>query len=275
VHRLVLAFALLALVSGCGPSPREKEAGPSASPPVQFLQASADRLVHGERVARVLGCLGCHGEALTGNDWSAPDIVTMYSSNLTRVVRRHDDAALAAITTSGRRPDGSELWSMPSHLFTQLTPDDMAAVIAFLRAAPEAGEDHPRPVFGAQGQREIDEGIWPSSAADVRTEGQNWPPEAPGDHRLARYIVRATCAECHGMDLAGGRAFPGEQPRPDLRIVAAYDRDQFRRLMREGVTPGERELGLMRQVALGRYSHLTQEEVDAIYAYLRALGTPR
>lgn len=270
------AFLTIALLLGaCNSSPRNNQAGEAPPPPVQFAQASANRLAHGERVARVLGCAGCHAETLTGNDWSAPDIVTMHSSNLTRVVRRHDDAQLTAMITSGRRTDGSELWGMPSHLFTRLTPDDMAAILLFLRSKPEAGVDHPRPRFGARGQREIDQGIWTSAATDVRTEGNRQPPDAPGDHRLARYIVRATCAECHGMDLAGGRVLPGDQPRPNLRLAAAYTRDQFRRLLREGIAPGERSLGLMRQVARSRYSHLTVAEVDAIYDYLHALGTPR
>ncbi|HTU09283.1 MAG TPA: c-type cytochrome [Allosphingosinicella sp.] len=266
--------AIALLLGACGPAGRDGPANKAAEapPPVQFRQASADRLAHSERVARVLGCVGCHGEALTGNDWSAPDIVTMHSSNLSRVARRHDDAQLIAMITTGRRPDGSELWSMPSHLFTALTPDDMNSVIAFVRSKPEAGVDHPRPRFGARGQSEIDQGIWPSAAADVRTESGRWPPQAPGDHRLARYIVRATCAECHGMDLAGGRVFPGEQPRPNLRLVAGYERDQFRRLLREGVAAGDRPLRLMAQVARGRYRHLTDAEIDALYVYLRALG---
>ena len=42
--------------------------------------------------------------------------------------------------------------------------------------------------------------------------------------------------------------------------------------MREGIGLGGRELGLMREVAIGRFAHFTEAEVDALYAYLRTLA---
>ena len=163
---------------------------------------------------------------------------------------------------------------MPSHLFTQLAAEDMAAVLAFLRSRPEAGVEHPRPRFETRGRQEIDAGSWRPAPALVASEGRQWPPDAGPRHALARYIVRATCAECHGMNLEGGRPNPGAAPRPDIRlIVAGYERSQFRRLLRDGIASGGRQLGLMGQVARGRYRNLTVEETDAIYDYLHALGT--
>lgn len=268
-------LAILLLLPACGQQRGNQPAAAAEAPsPRQFRMASKGRLAHGERVARVLGCTGCHNETLTGNDWSDPGVVTMWSSNLTRVVRRHDDRALTDMITRGIRPDGSELWEMPSHLFTQLAAEDMAALLAFLRSRPEAGVDHPRPRFEARGRREIASGQWRSSPAHVAAEGRLSPPDAGPRHALARYIVRATCAECHGMTLTGGQPNPRAAPRPDIRLIAAgYERARFRRLLREGVASGDRPLGLMGQVARGRYRHLTAEEADAIYDYLHALGT--
>jgi cytochrome c553 len=267
----VLAFALL--LGACGSQPRNQQAAAETTP-IQFSRASADQVAHGERVARVLGCIGCHGETLTGNDWSEAGTAIMWSSNLTRVVRRHDDRAMIGMITGGVRPDGSPLWEMPSHLFTRLATEDMTALLAFLRSRPEAGVDHPRPRFEARGRREIGAGSWRSAPAHVAAEGRQFPPDAGPRHALARYIVRATCAECHGMTLVGGQPHPGAAPRPDIRlIVAGYERAQFRRLLRDGVAAGDRTLGLMGQVARGRYRHLTATEVDAIYDYLHALGT--
>jgi hypothetical protein len=40
--------------------------------------------------------------------------------------------------------------------------------------------------------------------------------------------------------------------------------------MRTGVATGERQVGLMSQVARGRFVHFTDAEVDAIYDYLAA-----
>lgn len=40
--------------------------------------------------------------------------------------------------------------------------------------------------------------------------------------------------------------------------------------MREGVPLDGRELGLMKRVAVGRFSHFTDEEIAALHAYARA-----
>jgi hypothetical protein len=42
--------------------------------------------------------------------------------------------------------------------------------------------------------------------------------------------------------------------------------------LRTGVAAGDREVSLMSEVARGRYSHLTDEEIEAIYQYLKRLG---
>lgn len=261
----------MAGLAACGTAPTNQAQAPE--PPLHFARVAADPVRHGERLARVLGCIGCHGEDLTGQDWSEPGFGSLWTANLTRVVPRYDDAALARTITSGVRPDGRELWEMPSHLFTQLADPDMAALLAYLRSRPPAGPERPPPLFEAGARREIEAGTFTSSAAQVRAEGSQSPPEVPGDHRLARYIVRATCAECHRMNLRGGQPNPEATPRPDLRMVAAYPAAEFRRLLRTGIAAGNREVGMMGDVARGRYSHLTEAEVDAIYAYLRALGS--
>jgi cytochrome c553 len=219
----------------------------------------------------VLGCLGCHGPELTGNDWSEPGVVTMWSANLTRAVARMNDGELAHVITSGRRPDGRELWQMPSHLFTHLAAADMRALIAFLRSRPPRGIEHPPPRFTAAGRRQVEQGLFKSSVTQVREEGGAWPPPAP-NAVLARYIVRATCAECHDMDLHARHPWPGATPADLTSVVPAYERADFRRLRRTGRAAGGRELGLMGEVARGRYRHLTDAEVDAIYDYLHALS---
>jgi hypothetical protein len=83
-------------------------------------------------------------------------------------------------------------------------------------------------------------------------------------------MIRTTCSECHGLDLRGRQESEGPGGPPDLSVVGAYSRDQFRELMRSGRPPGGRDLGLMRRVSLGRFAFLTQREVDAIYDYLVA-----
>ncbi len=266
---LLMAAALL---GGCGGRRSENQASTSA-PTIQFQRASADLVQHGERLSMVLGCSGCHRAELTGEDWSEPGFGRFWTANLTRSVPLYSDEQLATMIRGGARPDGTQLWEMPSHLFTQISDDEMAALIAFLRSVQPKGEPHPPPLFEEGARAEIAAGTLKSSPDEVREQGKAWPPDAGPQHAFGRYIVRATCAECHRMDLAVGEPFPGAKPRPDLRvIVPAYDKAAFTKLMRTGVAAGDREVGLMSEVARGRYAHFTDAEVDAVYAYLQAVA---
>jgi mono/diheme cytochrome c family protein len=263
----------LSILASCGDTSRT--ARQDTTSPIQFVRVSPEAAAHGGRLSRVLGCNGCHGEELTGEDWSEPGFGKLWTANLTRAVPAYADAQLEQVIRAGRQPGGRELWEMPSHLFTQLTRDDMAALIAYLRSQPPRGDVRPPPVFEEGARREIAAGTFISSAASVEREGQSWPPGAGPQHRLARYIVRSTCAECHGMNLEGGQPNPQATPRPDLRMVAAYERSDFHRLLRTGKAAGNREVSLMSEVARGRYRHLTDAEVEALYQYLRAVGQQR
>jgi hypothetical protein len=69
------------------------------------------------------------------------------------------------------------------------------------------------------------------------------------------------------LSLQGGS---GPLPAPDLTIAAAYDLDAFKRLMHTGVAAGDRDLGLMSQVARNRFARLAEDEVEQLHAYLRA-----
>lgn len=256
----VLAMAAIGL-SAC-------EARAPSSPPISFETTSAVQVEQGRRVSAVLGCSGCHGADLTGEDWSEPGFGRLWTANLTQSAARYTDEELDRIIRTGKRPDRS-LWAMPSHLFTHVSADDMAAVIAVIRSKPVQGDLHPDPVFEAGARREMEAGLFMSSDAQVAKEGTTWPPDAGPEHALGRYIVRATCAECHGVELKGGTPLPGTTPPPDLAIIAAYDPAQFQRLLRDGKGIGDRDLGLMSEVARGRYSQFTEAEFDAVEAYLR------
>jgi cytochrome c553 len=157
---------------------------------------------------------------------------------------------------------------MPSQIFTFLDAADLAAVIAYLRTVPQGGEVHPRIVFGPRGRREVASGAYRSALRLVGEGRALAPARLDGRHELARYMTRATCAECHGLTLEGHQAEEGRVP--NLVVAGAYTREDFHRLMRTGVAAGGRQVGLMSQVARNRFSHFTDREVDAIYDYLVA-----
>ena len=264
-------IAALLLLTSCGePAPKAE------APPLQFDRASAAAgggqagLRHGERLASVLGCRGCHGKDLTGHIWGDdPKEAVLWTSNLTRELPAYDDAALERALRAGVRHDGTPLWGMPSELFSHLSGADMAALIAWLRTVPPKGEAHPRIRIGPAGRKMIEKGEIKPTPVWVRESRRLAPARLGGGHDWARYMIRATCAECHGMELKGGD--PGEKGgTPDLIVASAYSRDEFRHLLRTGEPTGGRKLGLMAEVAKGRFVHLTDREVDAIYDYLKA-----
>ncbi len=260
-------FALSLLLAGCAP---QGEASP-APQKLRFAQQSMDPVEHGERLASVLGCKGCHGKDLTGTDWS-DELGTLWTANLTQSAARHSDAELVEMITLGKRPDRA-LMEMPSYLFTQLHEDDLRAVIAYLRSVPVTGEVHPPPTIGPKLAEQIASGEYLDAAQEAARDRAVWPPDMGPQHAMARHIVRATCAECHQLDLRGeDPPSPDERRSADLRIVASYEPDDFVRLMRTGKAAGNREVGLMSEVARNRFAHLTDNEVEAIRAYLVAVA---
>ena len=64
----------------------------------------------------------------------------------------------------------------------------------------------------------------------------------------------------------------GGNAPPDLRIVAAYDPQDFTALMRTGKAAGGREVGAMSEFARRRYASLTDSEIGAVRDYLVELA---
>lgn len=257
LHAMLAALAL----TGCGAMQR----------PMPFDQVDADPVRHGERLTAVLGCKGCHGEQLSGEDWGDPGFSVMRTANLTISAQRYSAAGLKSMIVSGKRPGGRELWDMPSYLFANLPDRDLDAIVAYLKTLKPVGKAAPEPVFLAPARKEMAEGTYRSAAAEVRASAAKLGPDAGPQFARGRMIVRATCAECHRIDLDGSPSYPGEPPKPDLRIVAAYGKADFLKFLVTGKAQGNRELEMMSNVARGRFAHMTDPEREAVHAYLEAV----
>ena len=262
--------ALLLGLAGCS---EPSDAPPAAAPgPPRFELASADPVQHGERLSKVLGCSGCHADDLTGQDWS-DDMGTLWTPNLTQSAGKYPQADLAAMITAGKRPDRA-LVDMPSWLYSDLAPADVDALVTYLKTLPPKGEAHPEPVLGPALLALQAKGEWMDSAARVTDMNAKGPPDLGKSHAYGRFIIRATCVECHGIELKGGEGpIEGDgNPPPNLRIVGSYSAADFTTLMRTGTAASGREVGLMSKVARRRYANFTDAEVAAVRGYLVELA---
>lgn len=225
-------------------------------------------IVEGRRLATIRGCYdGCHGPGLSGNNFfEAPFLGRVTAPNLTRVAREYSDAELERVIRHGVKNDGRSVFVMPSSMFAPLSDEDLGRIIAFLRSEPEVEGEGRMVAFGIVGRLLLLlERFEPMAPGLVAVSHPAATPPASTMER-GRYLGMTVCTECHGDDLRGDASLS-----PDLAVVAGYSLEQFRTLMRTGVPAGGGELDLMREVALGRFTHFTDEEIADLYGYLRTL----
>ena len=242
-----------------------------APQPERLAAPTPAQVADAPRQLRILGCITCHGEGLRGGKvFDDPKIASIHGPNLTLVAARASDEQLARAIRQGIGADGRPLVAMPSSGFSQLTGQEVAAIIGAVRALPRGGPEAPPVRVGPIGRIGLVAGKFSLQPALVARQKAHMPADLGPEHAKARHIVVTVCAECHGPDLTGGEAEPGVMA-PDLAIAGAYEPEQFRRLLREGVAPGK-TLTLMRRVARSDLKYLTDGEIDSIHAYLRALS---
>ena len=278
MNRRLLATVpvLFALAAGGAPAAKA-QAGPVMEPPAatepfRFERVSANPIEHGERLSAVLGCIGCHTPDLTGEDWSDAEWGVLWTANLTHSAAAYSGDDLILMISAGRRPDRA-LMDMPSYLFSGLHPDDVAALVSYLKSLPAIGVKHPEPTIGPRLAEDIASGAFKDSVRWVAEMHDHAPPDLGPERGYARAILRATCAECHGMNLEGStEPLTNAPPRPSLRIVAAYSAQDFSALMKTGQALGGRDLKLMSGVSRRRYSRFTDSEIEAVYHYLAEMA---
>ena len=228
----------------------------------------AAAIARGEHLALTRGCGGCHGVDLAGQlMWDFA-----LAPNLARYAREESAATFEAALRQAIGRDRRALYSMPSYNFLHLRDADVADLFAYLRSVPVVDKPLPQPRLPWLIRLDIALGLDSALPAVL----DQVPPlrrlDDP-DPRITRgeYLAMTTCNECHGFSLRADT--PWDDSAPDLVIVMAYDEAAFRRLMREGIALGDRELEMMSGVARERFAHFTDREVEDLYTFLRDLGT--
>jgi mono/diheme cytochrome c family protein len=235
---------------------------PRPAPYMTPIPTDAASIARGEHLVLTRGCRGCHGDDLQGQQMWGYAV----APNLARLARRLSPAQFEAAVRHGIGHDGKALYDMPAFSFIRLRDADLAAIIAYLRAVPDASRELPDTVLPWKIRFDLARG------ADRAIPGfldQVPPLKRGGDDALARgeYIAMTTCIECHGFSLRADAPF-GDETAPDLIVIAGYDFEAFAHLMRSGKALGERELPMMSGVARYRFVHFTDDEVRDLYSFL-------
>lgn len=227
------------------------------------LPTDAADIEEGHRLAHITGCTHCHGADLATPDTiDIPAIARFVPPNASQIIPTLSDAQLVGLLRRGVRSDGTSLLMMPAQMFRHLHDDDIARILAWVRTVPASGEVAGKSSIRLLGRVLITANQIKPVARQI-DEAAGEPPDPPG---RGAYLVMNACSECHGQDLKGRP----EAKAPSLTVIKGYSAEQFARLMHEGVGVGDREFELMTPTAKARFSHLTPDEVQAIYEFLQA-----
>jgi cytochrome c553 len=223
----------------------------------------------GERLSILQGCQGCHGThgRVFVDD---PALGRLIAPDLARKAATYTDAELAVLIRAGIKRDNTSALIMATNAMSSLADQDVADIIAWLRALKvEAETETASTSFAPLSRFLILTGGLPISADLPRDPAPPAARPTSSPHAAGEYLVKTACAHCHELDEAR-ELKPGLTAPPVRPMTQSYDLEQFTRLMRTGKALGDRELELMSDVSRDGFSHLTDEEIAAIHAYLNA-----
>ena len=190
------------------------------------------------------------------------------------------DDQLARAIREGIGHDGRTLFPMmPYGLYRNMSDEDLASVIVYIRSLPTVSRPLPK-----------SEIIFPVKylvrSAPQPIEAAVNSPDPANRVEWGRYLVTmASCIDCHtpqhqgrpipGMEFAGGNFMKGAwgsaatpNITPDPSGISYYDEILFIKAVRTGYV-GARPLSAIMPFEF--YGGLTDDDLKAIYAYLRTL----
>lgn len=268
VRRVVIAIILLGLLAAAilyaGSEMLIRRRIAADLPRIQAATSPAD-IAEGARLARIEGCLDCHGKDARGRViFDQPQIARIMAPALARVAETASDEQIARAIRNGIGTDARPLFVMPTQALNRLSDQDVARLIGWMRTIPTTGFDKvDAKQVGPLGRIGLLIGQFQSSV----NQAGGQPRHRPAD--TGRYLVETVCMECHLVDKPRIEAGTGTVAPPLAQVVAAYDPAALRTLLRTGKAAGNRELGLMSQISRGGLYALTDPEIDAIQAYLK------
>ncbi len=266
------------------------------------FEVTEARMARGEYLANVAACFHCHsehdlstpeypvvpGRRGAGWDMPIPELGKVVSRNITSDpetgIGLWTDDEIARAIQEGISRDGSALFPiMPYFNFRNLTDEDLASLVVYLRTLPPVKQVRARSEFIFPLNLLVNvmpQPLESSHAPVVRTT-----PEARGE-----YLVRtvAGCQDCHspaidgepmeGLEFGGGAKFsdPGQDMAPvhshnitmDPSGIAHYDEALFIEVLKTGHIGGRMLTHIM---PFENFKNLTEDDMRDIFAYLKSL----
>lgn len=268
-------------------------------PPDLHVTATPERIARGKALSSML-CGECHRDQATGVlsgkkliD-SPPEFGPVYSANITQDpkfgIGTWTDGEIAFLLRTGIKRNGE--YSPPWMIKMPFASDeDIASIIAFMRSDDPVMKSNATPTQKSQ----------PTFLLEALMHGPFKPLPYP-DHVIASpdpsdklavgryYVVTFGCAECHSADfksnhalapesntgyLGGGnklRDATGAEIRTanitfdDATGIGKWSPADLRKAIREGFRPDSAPI----RYPMPLFPELTNDELDAIYAYLKS-----
>ena len=210
------------------------------------LPTDSSSLARGAHLVRTFGCVDCHGANLGGQVFEDVPPFLAVAPNLTSgrggLAARYSPEDFDRSIRHGVKPDGKAVLIMPSAAFHQMSDEDVAAVIAYLKSAPPVDNELPRGEVRPLGRLLAGVGAL-DPASEVRTAAarSGRTPPVGATLEYGEYLANGTCTHCHGADLRGRTepvGAPGAPPPPSLvAAVGRWTPEQFETTLTTGRTP--------------------------------------
>ncbi len=240
-------------------------------------------LERGHRLATTISkCSDCHRADFGGGLFiDAPPVAVLYSANLTRgaggIGGQLTDLDWERAIRHGVKPDGSALKFMPSEEFKDLTDEDAAALIAYLKTLPPVDRVQGTNAVGPIGRALFAKGdlaLLPVELIDHQAaHPKPVPMGATADY--GEYLANiGGCKGCHGPGLSGGH-IPGTPPewKPAANLtptgIGHYTEEDFFHALREAKRPSGAPIDSLMPVRFTK--HMTDDEIRALFLYLKTV----
>ena len=226
-------------------------------------------------------CTECHQNGLRGRDMGLPPLVaTLVAPNLTSgkggVGGDYTAADWDRAIRHGIAKDGRKLVVMPSEYYAHMTDQDFADLVAFLNSLTPVDNELPQSKLGLIGGALVGARLYPLAADVIKHEdvGVN-VFDAGVSAEYGSYLTTiGTCRGCHGPELRGRTNEIGRPPAPNLvESTRDWSAEDFRKTMRTGRIPQGRPLDPQR-MPWPRLANLTDDELNAVYEYVRSIVSP-